>query len=61
MQITSPEWIWAILIALVGAAVAFGIMRNRQRTARDVRITDDATKQLYKEEDRRERGAGKPR
>jgi len=57
MQITSPEWIWAILIALVGAALAFGIMRNRERTSSDVRMTEDATENLYKKEDRKERDA----
>ncbi|EKS41459.1 hypothetical protein [Afipia broomeae] len=57
MQITSPEWVWAILIALVGAALAFGIMRNRQRTAREVRMTEDVTESLYKKGDRKERDA----
>lgn len=49
MQITSPEWIWAILIALVGAGLAFGIMQNRARSARNVSITEDATEDLYNE------------
>lgn len=57
MQITSPEWIWAILIALVGAALAFGIMQNRQRASSDVRMTEDTTENLYKKQDRKERDA----
>jgi hypothetical protein len=52
----NPEWTWAVLIVLLAAALAYGMMRNRQRTTRDVQRTDQATKDLYEKEDKRQGG-----
>ncbi|WP_424631747.1 hypothetical protein [Bradyrhizobium sp. SYSU BS000235] len=50
----NPEWIGAILIVLLGAAIVYGVMRNRQRMPKDVQRTEAATKALYAEEDKRQ-------
>lgn len=42
--------------ALLGAAIAIGIMRNRARTPSETRVSEQATRDLYKAEDRRVHG-----
>jgi hypothetical protein len=37
---------------MLGLALAYGIMRNTRRTIAEKRVTDQATKSLYAEEER---------
>lgn len=39
-----PVWLWFVGAGLLGLALAYGIMRNRQRTRTDKVITEQATK-----------------
>lgn len=49
------EFPWFLVIVLgtviLGVAIAYGMMRNRQRTAREMARTEQATHNLYKKED----------
>jgi hypothetical protein len=47
-----PVALWFIGAALLGLALAYGIMRNRSRTRAEKRVTEQATKNLYAEEER---------
>lgn len=47
----SPEWIWGIAIVVLAAAVAYGLMRSRQRTASDRATTERVTREDYRAED----------
>jgi hypothetical protein len=47
-----PVALWFIGAVILGLALAYGIMRNRRRTAAEKRVTDQATKKLYAEEER---------
>lgn len=51
-----PAAFWLILltvgVAALGIAMAFASRRNSQRTAQEKRVTDAATRQVYREEDR---------
>jgi hypothetical protein len=47
-----PIAIWAIGTVVLGLALAYGIMRNRSRTRAEKQITDQATKNVYAEEER---------
>jgi cytochrome c-type biogenesis protein CcmH/NrfF len=49
---TLPLWISCGGVVLLGLFLAYGISRNRDRTRREKIISEDATKQLYKTEDR---------
>ena len=50
-----PVALWFVGAVILGLAIAYGIMRNRHRTVADKRKTDRATKQLYTEEEMRDR------
>ena len=50
---TLPLWTWLLGALLLGLALAWGIMRNRRRTRGDRILTDEATKQNYRDENRR--------
>ena len=50
-----PLALWFVGAVIVGLAIAYGIMRNRTRTAAEKRTTDQATKKLCSEEDKRDR------
>jgi hypothetical protein len=47
-----PIWIWFIGSGILGLVIAYGIMRNRGRTRAERNVTDQATKNLYAEEER---------
>jgi len=47
-----PVALWFIGAVILGLALAYGIMRNRRRTIAEKRLTDQATKSLYAEEER---------
>ena len=50
-----PVALWFVGAVILGMAIAYGIMRNRSRTVAEKRTTDQATKKLYAEEDKRDR------
>ena len=50
-----PVALWFVGAFILGLAIAYGIMRNRSRTVAERRTTDQATKKLYAEEDKRDR------
>jgi hypothetical protein len=47
-----PVALWLIGAAVLGLAIAYGIIRNRSRTDAEKRITEHATKSRYAEEER---------
>ena len=47
-----PVALWFIGAGILGVVLAYGIMRNRKRTAAEKRMTESATKTLYAEERR---------
>ncbi|WP_171708450.1 hypothetical protein [Bradyrhizobium archetypum] len=47
-----PVALWFIGAAVLGLALAYGIMRNRRRTRAEKQITEEATKDLYAREKR---------
>jgi cytochrome c-type biogenesis protein CcmH/NrfF len=49
---TLPLWIWVAGVIVLGITLAYGILRNRTRTARERAITEEATKENYRQEDR---------
>ncbi|KPF92364.1 hypothetical protein IP86_24425 [Rhodopseudomonas sp. AAP120] len=56
----STEWMWGIGILILAAAIAYGLMRNRRRTAAEKQLTEAATKANYRAEDRKETGQPVP-
>lgn len=50
-----PVALWFIGAGILGLALAYGIMRNRSRTRAEKQITEQATKNLYADEERRPR------
>jgi cytochrome c-type biogenesis protein CcmH/NrfF len=49
---TLPLWTWVIGTVILGAIIAYGILRNRTRTRQDRIISNEATKELYRQENR---------
>jgi hypothetical protein len=47
-----PIWLWFIGAAVLGLALAYGIMRNRSRSRTQKQVSEEATKNLYAKEDR---------
>jgi hypothetical protein len=47
-----PVWIWVAGTAVLGVVLAYGIMRNRGRNRAQRQVTEEATKNLYAEEER---------
>jgi hypothetical protein len=47
-----PLWVWVGGAIVLGLAIAFGIIRTGQRTAREKAVTESATRDLYRREDR---------
>jgi hypothetical protein len=45
--------LWFIGAGVLGLVLAYGIMRNRQRTRAERQITEQATKDLYGRESRK--------
>jgi len=52
----SPEWIWAVLIAVLLVAIIYGVVKTSRRRRIEQQITDEGTKQVYRKEDRAEKG-----
>jgi cytochrome c-type biogenesis protein CcmH/NrfF len=50
---TLPLWTWFLGALLLGFVLVYGIMRNRRRTAGDRMLSEQATRQNYREENRR--------
>lgn len=48
-----PVALWFIGAGVLGLVLAYGIMRNRQRTRAERQITEQATKDLYGRESRK--------
>lgn len=46
-----PLWIWVLGTLVLGVVVAYGILRNSRRTRQERIMTNEATKELYKQED----------
>ena len=53
MQITSPEWIWGLLIVGLGVAIAYGIIQTRKLTRGEKRLRDVGTERIYDEENKK--------
>jgi hypothetical protein len=55
METSGPAF-WLILLTVgvivLGGAMAYGMMRNRQRSPREKAVTDAATRAEYQREDR---------
>lgn len=47
-----PVWLWFVGAGLLGLALAYGIMRNRQRTRAEKQVTEQATKDAYARKNR---------
>jgi hypothetical protein len=47
-----PLAIWWVGACVLGLVMAYGILRNRKRTRADKQLTEQATKNLYTEEER---------
>ena len=50
-----PVLLWFIGAGVLGLVIAYGIMRNRSRTRAEKQRTDDATRALYRSEERKRR------
>lgn len=50
-----PVALWWIGAFILGAALVYGIMRNRTRTRAEKNLTEQATKDLYAQEAREEK------
>jgi cytochrome c-type biogenesis protein CcmH/NrfF len=49
---TLPLWIWFAGALVLGLFIAYGILRSSRRTRQERVISNEATKELYKQEDR---------
>ena len=49
-----PVWLWFVGVGILGAAMAYGILRNSKRSRAEKAITEQATKELYAQEDRKD-------
>lgn len=56
----ATEWLWGIGIVILAAALVYAVMRNRQRTAGEKRLTEAATKANYRAEERKDTGRPVP-
>ena len=54
MDLSPYLWLTVLTIgvAVLGGAIAYGMMRNRKRTNSEKAATEAATRQEYREEDR---------
>jgi cytochrome c-type biogenesis protein CcmH/NrfF len=51
---TLPLWAWVAGTIVLGAVIAYGILKNRTRTPEQRIISNEATKELYRQENQRE-------
>jgi preprotein translocase subunit SecG len=49
---TLPLWTWFLGTFLLGIILVYAIMRNRRRSRAERIITNEATKDLYRQENR---------
>ena len=56
-----PVWIWVIGTAVLGLVLAYGIMRNRGRSRAQRQVTEEATRNLYAEEERDRVNSARPK
>jgi cytochrome c-type biogenesis protein CcmH/NrfF len=49
---TLPLWTWVIGTVVLGAVLLYGILRNRRRSREERIISNEATKELYRQENR---------
>jgi len=54
---TQPLWLWVAGVVVLGIILAYGFLRNRTRTRQEPAISEEATKENYKQEDRRPNSA----
>jgi cytochrome bd-type quinol oxidase subunit 2 len=49
-----PAWLWLIGVGVLGLALAYGISQNRKRAGAGAKtnVTQDATRDLYRREER---------
>jgi hypothetical protein len=52
-----PVALWFVGSGVLGAAILYGIIRNRRRTQPEKRATEEATRVLYRAEDRDRRAS----
>jgi hypothetical protein len=50
-----PVALWFIGAGVLGVVLAYGILRNRTKSRAEKHVTDQATKDLYAKEDRKEK------
>ena len=50
---TLPLWTWFLGAFLLGLVLVYGVVRNRRRTAGERMLSEQATLQNYREENRR--------
>jgi Flp pilus assembly protein TadB len=50
MTSASPEWIWGIAIIIFAIALAYWMARSRRRSRAEKKVTDAATRDLYRDE-----------
>jgi hypothetical protein len=55
-----PVWIWFVGSGILGLALAYGIIRTRGRSRGERKVTEQATKRLYAEEERDRVKSGEP-
>lgn len=48
-----PVWLMFIGAGILGIFIAYGILRTRSRTVGEKRLTDRATEEVYRAEERR--------
>jgi len=48
-----PVMLWFIGAGILGLVIAYGIFRNRSRTRAEKRLTEKATEELYRNEQRK--------
>jgi hypothetical protein len=48
-----PVTIWFIGAGILGLAIAYGILRNRGRSRAEKQLTENATKDVYRREERK--------
>jgi hypothetical protein len=49
---TLPLWIWVAGVVLLGITLAYAMRRDGTRTGRERAITEEATQENYRQEDR---------
>lgn len=53
-----PVALWVVGAGVLGLVLAYGITRNRRQTRGEKQVTEEATKRLYVEEERKRAKSG---